>query len=956
MYTATTARPHRPLRAIGRIIEAGAVITGLPAFLIAAVGWPLPHGTPTWTEVQRAYQIRNIPDRLITGTLACAGWIIWALLVLTLISGLTARIRLTPFRPPRLLPATLHRLVTRWIGTGALIATLATRPAVASVPPARDAIALVTRTTDAWTPTTLPAATTRKPTQTTTAIRVVPARTYVTGANETYWDIAEATLGDGSRWREILDANPELGQVDLVPEGTTLAIPAGHDITVEAGDNLWNLAKHELTDAHGERPTNAEIVPYWRDVIDANADELRSGDPDLIYPGETITLPAIAGDLRLDTQPAPAEAAPDPDVPSTTSPPSPSTNPVTTPERSTTSGAVPAAVAAATPTVDLDNVEPDDFEPFDMPWLYGLAITGVAASVILAAWHRQRRRRIRAHRPGDPLPTLTDNDRDLITQLRGIATDQRLAAIDTALRLLAATNPDGKAAPAVTIARAGKHAVELLLDNRADPTPPNFVRLDQHTIVVNPGIDDATITELIGGRTNPAPGFVTIGTDDVGDVLVDLERITALTIEASDDAATASIVTALLVQLACQPWAGNVEVHTLGTPVTIDPEQRITIHDTAASLLDAAEAHLQAQADTTVQRGTHAERISTNAPIGLLVAVIGPGHPDAATALANAARQTGSALALISCDPIPATAWRLVVTDQRATLEPAGLTVDNRNFRASAVDPEANERLVQTFGPPAMSNTVVGDVRSDSTEPAASDSTGGDDPDEVEQPAELGIGMRYAQLPLLVAPDSDLDELPMASRIERIMQPKQIELVLLDGAPRLEGIAWDRKKAPRADEIVTFLVLNGPSTLQQVAAALWPDHTRPGNTASQTISKTRALLGHDENGEARLRVGKRATPYEIHDIGCDWLRFEQLTQLAQTSPADDEPGLLTAALALVRRAPFEATRVRSFDWASDHCFDSRMRVQIGAASDRLRDLADGTTREWAANIRSIVAA
>jgi nucleoid-associated protein YgaU len=34
-----------------------------------------------------------------------------------------------------------------------------------------------------------------------------------------------------------------------------------------------------------------EVEPLWRTVIDANRQRLRSGDPDLIYPGETILIP-----------------------------------------------------------------------------------------------------------------------------------------------------------------------------------------------------------------------------------------------------------------------------------------------------------------------------------------------------------------------------------------------------------------------------------------------------------------------------------------------------------------------------------------------------------------------------------------------------------------------------------------------------------------------------------------
>ncbi len=59
---------------------------------------------------------------------------------------------------------------------------------------------------------------------------------------------------------------------------------------VRRGDNLWSIAagrvREELASAD-----NAAIARYWRRIIDVNSDRLRSGDPDLIFPGETIVLP-----------------------------------------------------------------------------------------------------------------------------------------------------------------------------------------------------------------------------------------------------------------------------------------------------------------------------------------------------------------------------------------------------------------------------------------------------------------------------------------------------------------------------------------------------------------------------------------------------------------------------------------------------------------------------------------
>ena len=63
-------------------------------------------------------------------------------------------------------------------------------------------------------------------------------------------------------------------------------------VVVEPGDHLWKISRTELTRRLGRSAAPDEVAPYWLSVIDANRDSLRSGDPDLIYPGESITLPA----------------------------------------------------------------------------------------------------------------------------------------------------------------------------------------------------------------------------------------------------------------------------------------------------------------------------------------------------------------------------------------------------------------------------------------------------------------------------------------------------------------------------------------------------------------------------------------------------------------------------------------------------------------------------------------
>lgn len=62
---------------------------------------------------------------------------------------------------------------------------------------------------------------------------------------------------------------------------------------VVAGDNLWVIAEQRLARAWGASRSVGEVIGYWRRLIDLNVGTLRSGDPDLIYPGEVLNLPEV---------------------------------------------------------------------------------------------------------------------------------------------------------------------------------------------------------------------------------------------------------------------------------------------------------------------------------------------------------------------------------------------------------------------------------------------------------------------------------------------------------------------------------------------------------------------------------------------------------------------------------------------------------------------------------------
>ncbi len=71
----------------------------------------------------------------------------------------------------------------------------------------------------------------------------------------------------------------------------TVAVEQSQTYTVASGDNLWTIASAHIESTVDGDPSAPEVTEYWLRVIAANRDTLRSGDPNLIYPGEIVALP-----------------------------------------------------------------------------------------------------------------------------------------------------------------------------------------------------------------------------------------------------------------------------------------------------------------------------------------------------------------------------------------------------------------------------------------------------------------------------------------------------------------------------------------------------------------------------------------------------------------------------------------------------------------------------------------
>jgi hypothetical protein len=84
-----------------------------------------------------------------------------------------------------------------------------------------------------------------------------------------------------------------------VPPAAPSPPPGGVEVqvVVAPGDDLWALAAGRLAATRGIAPADvadAEIAPYWVSVCERNRAALASGDPNLIFPGEIVTLPPVS--------------------------------------------------------------------------------------------------------------------------------------------------------------------------------------------------------------------------------------------------------------------------------------------------------------------------------------------------------------------------------------------------------------------------------------------------------------------------------------------------------------------------------------------------------------------------------------------------------------------------------------------------------------------------------------
>ncbi len=1020
-----------------------AVVAGIPWLLVSFVGWCLPSRV-SWNDVSEAWSMGDMDPLTVVKALACALWLTWALVIISLAVHVGCRLfSVTPERPV-FIPKRMFAITGRWVGGVALSASTSFMAMGGSALAATNTtpLAQVAQQLQNSSTTTLHSnAVGGLPFGIGAKVdRSGPGQSWTVESGDTLWEIAEATLGDGARWRSIVDANPSLSaNSDELPVGMVLSIPGSNStrdnqlvapnvdvaasvigtVTVKPGDHFWRISVDVLTEAYGRAVTDDEIAPYWRDMVELNRANVASNDPNLIYAGERydVLLPRLPAEItdktitlpnpvtRLDQpvhiiEPEPVPVEQPTKVASKT--PAPTPVEIPTPVEVPAAVAIPAAVVTTGPPVTVPTVEPvvlpvgESSDELPVTALAGVGLSAVAAGAVLIGL---RRRRAVATRTRDPREVLEEPTEDMLTvlsRIRAIATPDVTVTMDGVQRLLRRELMAAKkAAPAISVTRAGRNGVELLLEEPDTSPPHGFVSVDDGACwVLSPDVTSAMLDEARRSETSLMPALVSVGSNEIGSVLVDVERLGALEIRCDDPYTSGvGVLAAMASEFEGAPWLDQdeSELFGIGLPVSLFGSfERMRLVDDAdvgavvRSLCDTArnEAVLN-------PGGTHTLRASTCALLyPPKIVLVGPGRGEVAKQLGEAALHSGSGLCVIALDMLPQGSSALVVTGTAGVLEPYGLDLDSvvmlSTETASTVSAvmDGSDNVAETLPWPdswELSSTtaavVSGRYENGSRE--------GDEPFEERFEGSFGTEPRksvegeelreltleeFVDLSSYVdeqigvfdsTPDenrlddpgddpsgpgggSPVDEFGDAvdsishaeELLEELLLPTGTVMLrmLSESMPTLTGttVPVSGRTAPRAVELVSFLTLRQPTPPARVLEALWPTHEH--RAVVKAISRVRSGIA-----PANI-VLNESDKYVLDGIDSDWVRFGRLVEAAHSLDSSGATLLLRHALELVQCCPFEGRKGQAWEWLDHGYIEADVRVRIVDASEALAEL------------------
>lgn len=681
---------------------------------------------------------------------------------------------------------------------------------------------------------------------------------YRVRVGDTLWDIADTTLGDPTRWREIYQLNKNRPQ----PDGGTLTDAA----LILPG---WELRLPTATQPGPPSPHGSE--------------QPRPVDPGKPTPRPKKPSPQAATPAPAVSRP-PQNASPSahPDWPEALSPPVARDEPVPEADgptaRPDTPGPRPPDSAPTYIGVITADDDPATSESALLP-LLGLGLTAATLTGLVTEVRRRRRRQQSSRRPGQRIPMPADEAAARETTARVHTIPGTAEVITTALRALASgCRKAGRPVPDLLLIHAAADGVRLQLTDADPEAVPPFTRVDDASWLLTQ--DPAT---LPAADSDPYPALVSLGVAEGAMVLLNLEAVGTLTLTGDIDRVHAAL-RAFAADLAVGPFSGTAPL-TLAGPAferlaaTLDPGRSHPAepHRAARELARHAEA-LTGLLDGVALREARAQRglDDTTRPVLLISehALTEPAHP-------------WSGVVLVQPGAEGASPWRMdLPADGQAVLHPVGLSLDPQQLRDD--DYQAIVDLLST-----------------------ADIEPGHQPQSEETPDTIRVRVREALPDVLNPPEPATCEVALSKGSGTCEAPR----VLLLGPLEVTGVREDRSlhRTRRLTELVAYLALHPGATASQIDEALWPGKRITAINRASFVSRTRQWLGYDTENDPYLPlIGDAGRLTLATTVSCDWYDF---LRHAHAGLHEHNPDELTAALDLVRGRPFLGIEDHRYTWA-----------------------------------------
>lgn len=499
-------------------------------------------------------------------------------------------------------------------------------------------------------------------------------KTVTIDQTETLLSFADRELGDEDRWEELVELNNgrtmkdgtvfteetrflEPGWGIVVPDDTTQTITTS-TVVVEKGDNQWDIAETMLASELDRQPTDAEIHPVWQELQELNEPNLRTGDPDLIYPDQKLDLPTISevsdnGERSEIPETSKPEPSSEPDTEPETQPITDETdnnqaqtdgeqlsekdieNPAETPTPvQPIEGSRPAAEPvkpSAEPTQATQSLELSEETEFvvDKRKVGALTLVATGAAVV-ALRHRRKNRSNR--KPGtrpwpknQPKPDQASNNNDEAFEYENWSAEPSILAhsdptvatdLNNALRHLSAHVCDNTdSSPDLVAVTVDADEIKLLF-NSAQPNPPEPFTVGDEQLPTFWNLDRSEIVDEVES-IGLFPTLVTIGTEQQKEAVfaLDLEASNVVNVTADESQDVVETMATWALELAVSPMAdSDIEIVCVGFGQELQPLDNITyvedyneiktrIADHVAQVDQAAEEHETAAPQGRAQGG-----------------------------------------------------------------------------------------------------------------------------------------------------------------------------------------------------------------------------------------------------------------------------------------------------------------------------------------------------------------